>query len=261
MFDFHIHSNVSFDSESTPRSILSAAEQGSLREICFTDHYDFNDDPQKRHDFFSISDYRAAYDGLTSDTVSLRRGVEFGLTPWNQKELKDLSHSYPFDFVLGSVHYLGGYDPYFEEFWIYNGNEKAFEKYLLQTLTCVKAHTDFDVLAHLTYVCKSRYNPTRKPLSYHDYSDLCDEILKTLVQKGKGLEINTGGVDCVGDFLPSATFLKRFRELGGEIVTVGSDAHTPHRVGQYSCRAIALAREIFGHVCTFSQRKPIFHKL
>lgn len=261
MFDFHIHGNVSFDSKSTPQEILAAAEQAGLKEICITDHYDFNDDPTKHHDLFSLSDYAAAYENVSSDAVRFRRGVEFGLTPWNQKELTDLTQAYPFDFVLGSVHYLGGYDPYFEEFWLRNGKEEGFEKYLLQTLACVKAHDGFDVLAHLTYVCKSLHNPTRKPLHYLDYTDLSDEIMKCLAQKGKGMEINTSGVDRVGDFLPEANFLKRFRELGGEIVTVGSDAHTPNRVGQYTHRAVALAQEIFGHVCTFSQRKPVFHKL
>ena len=73
-------------------------------------------------------------------------------------------------------------------------------------------------------------------------------------------EINTSGVDRAGDFLPSMDYLKRFRELGGEIITVGSDAHTPDRVGQYTKEAISLAKEVSGYVCTFEKRKPLFHK-
>ena len=75
------------------------------------------------------------------------------------------------------------------------------------------------------------------------------------------MEINTSGVDRVGDFLPSKAFLKRFKELGGEIVTVGSDAHDPSRVGQYTAEALEILKEIFGYVCTFERRKPIYHKL
>ena len=85
--------------------------------------------------------------------------------------------------------------------------------------------------------------------------------MKILAENGRGLEINTSGVDKVGDFLPTIDFLQRFRELGGEIVTVGTDAHTADRVGQYIPDALALAKEVFGHVCTYEKRKPVFHKL
>ncbi|MBQ4559322.1 MAG: histidinol-phosphatase HisJ family protein [Tyzzerella sp.] len=261
MFDFHIHSKLSFDSTCEPCKIVSAAERQGLKEISFTDHYDFNDVFVEQRDIFAVQEYRDTYDSLDSDTVKIRRGVEFGLTQWNQKELDELLDSYDFDFVLGSVHYTGGYDPYFEEFWIYNGLDAAFEKYLLQTLECVKKHYNFDVLGHLNYVCKSLHSPTRKPLRYNDYSDICDEIMKTIAQKGIGMEINTSGVDRVGDFLPSIDFIRRFKELGGEIITVGSDAHDDTRVGQYISGALEIAKEVFGYVCTFENRKVIHHKL
>ena len=134
-------------------------------------------------------------------------------------------------------------------------------RYLEETLECVKAHDDFDVLGHLTYVCKSPENPNRIPIYYKDYQEIGDEIMKVLVSKGKGMEINTSGVDRCGDFLPTEGFFRRFKELGGEIVTIGSDAHTPDRVGQYADRACAMMKDIFGYVCTFEDRKPIFHKL
>jgi histidinol-phosphatase (PHP family) len=81
------------------------------------------------------------------------------------------------------------------------------------------------------------------------------------VSKGKGLEMNTSGVDRCGNFLPTADIVRRFRELGGEIVTIGSDAHAAKRVGQYAFDACEILRDIFGYVCTFEDRKPIFHKL
>ena len=82
-----------------------------------------------------------------------------------------------------------------------------------------------------------------------------------LVAKGKGMEINTSGVDRCGCFLPEKIHLQRFRELGGEIITLGSDAHDPSRVGQYAKEALDILKDVFGHVCTFENRKPIFHKL
>jgi len=113
----------------------------------------------------------------------------------------------------------------------------------------------------MTHVSKSPFNVTKEPLRYKDYSDICDEIMRTLAEKGKGMEINTSGVDRVGEFLPSLDFVKRFRELGGEIITVGSDAHDTNRLGQYIDGALAIANEVFGRVYTFENRRPIVHKL
>ncbi len=261
MFDYHLHSSVSFDSKCDAAKMVKSAEKLGLKEICFTDHYDFNDDIQQHHDIFEIEKYREVYDRLSSDSVTIRRGVEFGLTPWNQKEFDKLKAQYDFDFVIGSVHYAGGLDPYCEEYWLHNGADKGFEKYLLQTLECVKKHNDFDVLGHINYVCKSVYNPIKKPLRYNDYSDLCDEIMRLLAENGHGMEINTSGVDRVGEFLPSCDYIKRFRELGGEIITVGSDSHDELRIGQYITEALEVAKEIFGYVNTFEKRRIKYNKL
>ena len=261
MFDYHLHSRVSFDSTCAPEDIVKAAEKAGLHSICFTDHYDFNDVYKDKRDLFTIDQYRAAYDGIQSDKVKIRRGVEFGLTEWNGQELDELLNLYDFDFVIGSVHFAGGYDPYDQDFWTYNGADKAFENYLLHTLKCVKAHDNFDVLGHINYVCKSMHNPTKKPLYYKDYADICDEIMKSVADKGIGMEINTSGVDRVGDFLPSIDFIRRFRQLGGEVITVGSDSHDSTRVGQHIAGALEIAKEVFGYVCTFENRKAVFHKL
>ena len=261
MFDFHMHTRVSFDSKAAPAEMIAAAERMGLREICFTDHYDHGDRPDSHHDLFTQEVYRENYDGLSSASVRVRRGVEFGLVDWNRGELAAVTAAYPFDFVIGSVHIADGTDPYFRPYWEGKGEREAYEKYLLHTLNRVRLHDGFDVLGHLNYVCKSPENPFHTPLQYRDYADICDEIFRTLVSKGKGMEINTSGKDKVGVFLPDRDFLLRFKELGGEIVTVGSDAHDPSRVGQYAEEACALLADVFGYVCTFEKRKPVFHKL
>ena len=261
MFDYHLHSNVSFDSKSTAADMVAAAERAGLKEICFTDHYDFNDTPAELIYAFDEGAYRAAYDHLRSDSLKIRRGIEFGITPWNRDKLPPLASIYDFDFVIGSVHQVGGYDPYRKEYWEGRSVRESFETYVAQTLECVRANADFDVLGHINYVCKSPNNPTHEPLHYGDLCDLFDEIMRTLAQNGKGMEINTSGVDRCGIFLPTFDFIKRFRELGGEIITVGTDSHDPTRVGQYIDGALDIARETFGYVCTFEGRKPIFHKL
>lgn len=261
MFDYHLHTKVSFDGIGTAKEMAEAARKKGLREICFTDHYDYNSDPNKEANLFTMESYSAAYDALNIPGLSVRRGVEFGLTTWNTPQLEELLKLRKFDFVIGSVHYVDGYDPYDKEYWENISVENAFEKYLKGILDCVKVHHNFDVLGHLTYVCKSAHNPTHGPVPYLDYIDITDEIMKILISKGIGMEINTSGVDRAGTFLPSAEHLKRFKELGGEIVTVGSDAHDASRMGQYVPEALDILKDIFGYVCTFEDRKPIFHKL
>jgi len=140
------------------------------------------------------------------------------------------------------------------------GESREYEHKRIHTLSAL-ADGDFDVLAHLTYISKTRAHPSPRPVRYEDHREVIDEILRTLVRKGKGLEMNTSGVDRCGDYLPPAAMLRRFRELGGEIVTIGSDAHRADRVGQYSFECCEILKDIFGHVCTFENRQPVFHKL
>lgn len=261
MFDYHMHTIVSFDGQGTPEQMKEAAERAGLKEICFTDHVDYDRTKEQQTMVFDLDHYNEAYDHLTSDRVKIRRGMEYGLTPWNRDRIRRDVQMRNFDFVLGSVHFVDDLDVYYEDFWNGRGVEEAYLRYLQEVLTCVRLHEDYDVLAHLTYICKARMNPTHAPIYFDDFHDLNDEILKELVRKGKGLEMNTSGVDRCGDFLPPEGFFRRFKELGGEIVTVGSDAHTPDRVGQYCDRACGILKEIFGYVCTFEQRKPVFHKL
>ena len=261
MFDFHIHSSISFDSHTSAADIANAAKKKGLREICFTDHWDYLPNPNDDHKLFSLEQYAKTYDSLKVEGLDIRRGVEIGLNEWNAKECAKLLTKRSFDFVIGSVHYADGHDPYNKEYWDNKSVETAYMRYLEKELECVKVHNDFDVLGHLTYVCKSPNNPFHAPLPYGECSDIADEIMRILVSKGKGMEINTSGVDRGVDLIPSIDYIRRFKELGGEIVTVGSDSHDDVRVGPYCSDVIELLKDIFGYVCTFENRQPVFHKI
>ena len=261
MFDFHVHSSVSFDSFTSARDIAVAAKEAGLKEICFTDHWDHHPLPTDAHDLFTLEKYSEAYDSLSVDGLTIRRGVEIGLNEWNMEDCSKFLSERRFDFVIGSVHYADGYDPYYKEYWGGKTVETAYMRYLEQTLKCVKLHSDFDVLGHLTYVCKSPENPFHAPLNYDDCHDIADEIMRIIISKGKGMEVNTSGIDKGVDLLPSEKYLRRYKELGGEIITVGSDSHDNVRIGQYCSQTVELLKDIFGYVCTFEDRRPIFHKL
>ena len=257
MFDYHMHSTVSFDGKSEALDMALAAKAAGMKEICFTDHID--DTPDKRY-VFDFDRYAQVYDHLEVPGLLIRRGVEYGLYPDNQASMKrDLARR-NFDFVLGSVHFVGDQDVYWQEYWDGKTPEEAVLRHLQETLRCVSVHEDYDVLAHLTFISKARANPTHALVRYDDYHDLVDEILRQLVRHGKGLELNTSGIDRCGGPLPTLDYFRRFKELGGEIVTVGSDAHDVSRAGQYTAEMAQQLRDIFGYVCTFAHRQPIFHR-
>ena len=261
MFDYHMHSTVSFDARSSGLEMALAAKAAGLKEICFTDHLDYDPLGKVPNIAFDTAVYNAEYDGLEVPGLKIRRGMEFGMTVDNRTQFKEDLKRRPFDFVLGSVHFVDDLDVYFEEYWRDKTVWQAERRYLEATLDCVRLHDDFDVLAHLTYIGKTSSHHAPRCVPFEEHRELIDEILKTVAEKGKGLEMNTSGVDRCGGFLPTADYFRRFKEFGGEIVTIGSDAHTASRVGQYSFEACAILKGIFGHVCTFEDRKPVFHKL
>lgn len=261
MFDYHMHSVVSFDGHDTGLELACSARKAGLREICFTDHLDYDPLGKMEGLAFDTAKYSAEYDSLEVPGMKIRRGMEFGMTPDNREQFQRDLKRRPFDFVLGSVHFADNLDVYYPEYWAEKTVFQGERRYLENTLACVLVHEDFDVLAHLTYISKAHAHPAPQPVAMEDHREIVDEILRILVRKGKGLELNSSGVDRCGDFLPRAEYFRRFKELGGEIVTIGSDAHRANRVGQYSFEACEILKEIFGYVCTFEARKPIFHKL
>lgn len=261
MFDFHMHTRVSFDGHDTGLQMALAAKEAGLKEICFTDHLDYDPAAQVQTMVMDFDSYAAEYDDLEVPGLLIRRGMEFGMLPDNAAQFsRDLSRR-NFDFVLGSVHFAEGMDVYFAPYWEGKTRLQAERRYLEETLACVRHHDSFDVLAHLNFISKAHANTSGQNMKLDDHRQIVDEILMELVRKDKGLEMNTSGVDRVGGFLPTADFFLRFKELGGRIVTVGSDAHKSHRVGQYSREACEILKEIFGYVCTFENRQPVFHKL
>ena len=257
MYDYHMHSTVSFDAKDTGLAMALAAKERGLKEICFTDHIDYTPEMDM---VFDTAVYNAAYDNLEVPGLLIRRGMEFGLTPDNAGQLKtDLGRRH-FDFVLGSVHLVEGLDVYLEPYWADKTYDEAIRLHLETTLACVRAHEDYDVLGHLTFIAKCGANPRKELLRYADHKSIMDEIMLELVKRGKGMELNTSGIDRCGGSLPTLDYFQRFYDLGGRIVTVGSDAHDVARAGQYTHEMTAELKKIFGYVCTFEDRKPIFHR-
>ena len=257
VIDYHMHTHFSGDSEANPREHVLKAIEMNLDEICFTDHRDFD----YTIDSFEL-DVENYYQEIQSlkeefkDQIKIKWGIEMGLDLDHQEEIENLIQQYPFDFVIGSNHLIHQKEFYYCEFFKGKTKEQAHREFFEETLKCVKAFDCFNVLGHLDYIV--RYGPYEdKTVDHQKYQDIIDEIFKTLIQKGKGIEVNTSGYrDLKTCGFPNFEQVQRYYDLEGRIITIGTDSHTSERVGENCLNVAKKYQEIgFDDVSTFTQRK------
>lgn len=270
--DTHTHTNFSSDSKAEPREMLSAAKAAGLSTLCFTDHMDLDFPGDDTLFVFDTKEYFQELLPLKEQTLAdktmpeLLLGIELGLRP-NRPDLRDrmdaLLAAHPFDFVIGSTHVIDELDPYYQEYWDLPGDRLLC--YFEDLRTNVAEHTSFDSLGHLDYII--RYLPDSvslvKDYAVRDYMDFIEETLRTLISRGQALEVNTAGLRKGLSFPhPKAEILARYKELGGELLTLGSDAHSPSDVGAAikSCAEL-LKNYGFSYYTVYKNRKPEMMRL
>lgn len=224
--DYHVHTNYSPDSDASIREYLIKAKELGLDYVVFTDHVDMGGTEiefQKHidyHEYFkTMKRYEQEY------KIPIKVGVEIGYEKNYKEEIKEFLDKYPFEFVISSIHYGDGKDFYLGDFFEGKSQYQAYLRYFEIVLEMVENFSDFEVLGHLDFIV--RYGPFEdKTYDYREYKEIIDAILKTLIRKEKGIEINTSGLR--GELettFPKERVLKRYKELGGNIITLGSDAH------------------------------------
>ena len=270
LHDFHMHSSFSGDSDSSMESMIQSALDQNLKGICITEHHDI-DYPNYSGEsstmfLLDFEAYKAHYMELASkyqNKLDLCFGIELGLQPHLAQAYYQCIENYPFDFIIGSIHTCNDNDPYYPEFYFKNiDEEEGYRNYFKSILENLKVYDGFDSLGHLDYVV--RYGPNKdKFYTYDKYKDLLDQILMKLVSMGKAVECNTGALSRgLKTTNPNSAVLKRYRELGGELVTIGSDAHKPGAVAaDFNFARTVLAESGFTHYATFRNRIPQLHKL
>ena len=226
-----MHCSFSTDSDAAPETqVLSAIEKG-LTGITFTDHLDpdFPDEEYMfdRGEYFDVLlPLKAKYKGK----IEIYIGVEIGLRTDQKDLLQTLANEKPYDFIVGSVHVVDGFDPYYKKYWDKYGTEVGLRRYFETMAECVEQMDFYDSLGHIDYIY--RYAPDADRYPIENYAELIDRILKVLIQKNKALELNTAGWKYDLEYPhPCPYILKRYRELGGRIITLGSDAHAPEHIG------------------------------
>ncbi len=267
--DFHMHSSFSGDSHTPMEEMIQKGIELGLTHMCFTEHNDFDfpvtaETPEGMFDL-NVDAYLYDLLGLREkykDKISILFGIELGLQPQVLRQNSILAKSYDFDFIIASSHICNKKDPYFPPFYEGRSEEEAYLEYFESILENIKKFSNFDVYGHLDYVI--RYGPNKdQNYSYAKYQDVIDAILELLIDKGKGLELNTGGLKSgLKDVHPCTEILKRYKELGGEIITVGSDAHTSAVLTAHFDRAYDVLKACgFQYYTIFEKRVAEFKKL
>lgn len=265
MFDCHVHSSFSGDSDMNCEDAINTAITMGLQGISFTDHLDF--DYPNYDDVFLIDfdEYSACMDNIKkqySNRINIFKGIEVGIQPHVIDSTIEVINSYDFDIVIASVHIVDKLDLHNGDFCKSKTKREAYTRYFEEVLQTVKSFDNFDIIGHIDLI--RRYGCyDNKSLEYSDYTDLLDSILKQIIKMGKGIEVNSSGFRYdLSSTMPDFSIIKRYKELGGEIICTSSDAHRVEHIGyKFDYIKEMITRAGFAYTTHFDQRKPVFSKL
>ena len=266
--DTHMHSSFSGDSKTSLRDMAVRANDLGLKMICFTEHMDFNFPYLKGEEgmftlntdsyLYELLKVRSEYEGK----MDIGYGVELGLKEDAVRQNAIYIKNHEFDYVIASLHLVNEMDPYYPEYFADKTDEEGYITYFKSIYDDINKFQNFDCLGHIDYIV--RYGKSKDTdYSYPKYAEYIDPILKFLVEHEKGLEINTAGIrKGLKNVHPLPDILKRYRELGGELVTIGSDAHDTSAIASDYDKALeALEYAGFKYYCMYMNRIAEFKKI
>lgn len=259
--DYHVHTHFSGDSNYIMEEVVKRAISIGFKEICFTDHVDYFKNAHSH--LIDYEAYNKEYNRLKEkykNEIILKCGIEFGIQIHTIPEFNNDFKNNNFDFVILSNHQIDD-----TEFWNYEYQKgkkqlQYNQDYYMAILDVITNYKDYSVLGHLDMI--KRYDQ----LGILDDSineELIKSILKKVISDGKGIEVNTSCFRYgLNDLTPSRTILNWYYELGGEILTIGSDSHKESDLGHNIKQVKEELKNIeFKKFCTFDKMVPIFHDL
>lgn len=278
LIDCHTHTQYSMDSEADINGMIERARELGLAAYAVTDHCECNCWYPKEHyvntEFFEYFNYAADFESSVSAVTALKErfdgfdlicGTELGQAVHDLEIAEKVAADSRLDFIIASIHQIrNAPDFFYINYRNMTSDElhKLLESYFLEISELCK-WGKFDVLGHLTYC--GRYMKIRHNIEpdFTPYEDIIYDSLKTLAENGKGIEINTSGIrQGYGSPFPSLKYVKMFREVGGEVISIGSDAHKVADLGSNIADGTEIAKLAgFDHVCYFKNRKPNFIKI
>ncbi len=256
-YDYHCHSSISFDGSTPIAEICALVIAAGGSGVTFTEHIECSQDSP----IGGLPDWQQYYQEIELSRqlfpdFAIGMGVEAGWQPLMQPQTEAAVKAGNYDFVLGSLHFI-------DDLPIFNGTfsagktlTQAYNEYFAALLAAVSEMEDFDVLAHIDLIRRDQQLP-QVNFVYDDYAEYLDPLLKQLIERGKGLEINTGGWRCgCYEAHPAPEILRRYKQLGGEIITCGSDSHVPRSLFYRIKDGYQLIEEAgFKYISLFEQRQ------
>lgn len=273
--DYHVHTAYSGDSDYSMEDVVKDAVRLEMDEICFTDHVDYGakvdwdsgekirycqGQPMVNVDYHAyaeeISKLRAQY----GNQITIRMGMEFGMQIHTISKYEALYERYPFDFIILSVHQVEDKGFWSQEFQQGRTQKEYNERYYEEMLALVKQFQNYSVLGHLDLIVRYDKMGTY-PFRYVKH--YVEKILREVIKNDKGIEVNTSSYRYgLKDSTPSMAILEMYRDMGGQIITLGSDSHAPAHLGTHMKEAKELLKSIgFRNFCTYDKMNPIFHEL
>lgn len=271
--DYHVHTNYSDDSTYLMEDVIKDAIKMKMDEICFTDHVDYGikkdwdeGDIEYREGMpLANVDYPKYFAEIKSlrqkyPQIKIKQGMEFGMQMHTLDLYQKLFDKYSFDFIILSCHQVEDKEFWTQDFQRGRTQQEYNERYYKEILDVIKNYKDYSILGHLDLI--TRYDENG-PYPFEKIKPMIQEILEIVIHDGKGIEVNTSSHRYgLKDSTPSRDILKLYKELGGKIITIGSDSHKAEHLGAYIDEAKALLKELgFEYYCTFEKMKPIFHQL
>lgn len=273
--DYHVHTEFSDDSVYPIENVIKDAIHMNMDEICITDHVDYG--VKQDWDSGVTLQYRGGEPLANVDypiymarlgilkkkyerQIKIKTGMEFGVQTHTIPKFEELFARYPFDFILLSVHQVEDKEFWTQAFQKGRTQKEYNERYYEELLSLVKNYKNYSVLGHMDLI--KRYDEAGA-YPFKNVQYLIEEILKLVIEDGKGIEINTSSYRYgLNSLMPSEEILSLFHSLGGEIITIGSDSHKPEHLGAYISGTKTILKELgFRSFCTYEKMLPIFHKL
>lgn len=255
--DYHVHTSFSDDSVCPMNEIIQKAIQLGMQEIAFTEHVDYGVKTDLNCNYIAYLDEISKMKEIYHGQLTIKTGIEFGVQPHTIPQFEQDFAKYPFDFIILSNHQTDNLEYWNNHFQPGKTQSEIHSRYYETTYTVVQQYKHYSVLGHLDMI--KRYDP------FGEYPDACimdmaDAILRQVIEDGKGIEVNTSCFKYgLKDLTPSRTLLTRYRELGGEILTLGSDTHESIHLGDHFTETREILRTLgFRWLCTFEQMHPTF---
>lgn len=267
--DTHLHSSFSSDSDAPMESMIQEGIRRNMKTLCFTEHFDpcypvGSDGLDFQLDFESYKDTLYFFKEKYASEIEILYGLELGVQPHLEKEILQFYEKYGkgYDFIINSCHVVDGIDPWEKSYFETRGEKKGVMNYFETILANIKIFPHCQTVGHLDYVRRYLPDPSA-PFNYADYGDVLDEILKEIIHSDRGLEVNTAGLKYGMSYPnPHLSILKRYRELGGEIITIGSDGHCPEHMAWDFDKLPAILKEAgFDRYAVFRNKCPQFYEV